>query len=722
MLLEGSRAARAEAAPAEGLSATDLARQAALDEELSAVGCVILDELHYLSDPERGPVWEEAIIHSPPHVTFVGLSATVSNADQVRDWMARVHGPTALVFHVERAVPLEHYFYLDGALHLVQDAAGRRVERFPGVGGEAKLARDRSRPRIYVFGGEDEPPRGAPAVPRTADAGATGASTRGTGRKMPNDAPASGPGAGADPAVPIRRQAPEPAEMLTALRKAGLLPCLYFLPGRRAVEVAAESAAGHLLVGPEQRARIHAAVQEWVRAMPAEDRRLDQVRRLVALLPRGIAFHHAGLLPGLKVMVETLFARGDLRAVFATDTLALGINVPARSVALGSLSKFDGVSMRLLTPNEYQQLTGRAGRRGMDAKGAAIIPYSPWDTFEAAFGQLTGPLLPVISAFTIRYNTILNLWRPHDMARLRGAVAASLREFQRYAGRGDDDRPEEGRRGRVRRSERRRDESRRDEAGWLSRPALRELTGTIWVLRTFGYIDGDDALTLQGHLLRAIFHPAGMVLTELLVHAELDTLGPAELAEVVSWFTFDDDRSVRTLDTLSQRLLAVRRDVYRAVRAVQQVESDEGVALSPGVADSFHGIALNWWRGMSLGGLLRRVDLAEGDLLVTLNQTIDLLQQLQGAVGQALDARDLWRGRPRDDPARDRLARLRPALENAWRGLLRGSVAQSRAVPSPAVPTPAPDVPLPMAEDEDAGEARRDLPEAAEPDADPPAE
>ena len=162
------------------------------------------------------------------------------------------------------------------------------------------------------------------------------------------------------------------------------------------------------------------------------------MQRLAALLPRGLAFHHAGLLPGLKVMVETLFQRGDLRAVFATDTLALGVNMPARSVVLGSLSKFDGTQMRLLTPNEYQQLTGRAGRRGMDAKGVAVIPYSPWDAFEPAFAALTGPLLPVTSAFTIRYNTVLNLWRAGDPNRLRTALAASLREFQRH---GLDSRP-----------------------------------------------------------------------------------------------------------------------------------------------------------------------------------------------------------------------------------------------------------------------------------------
>jgi superfamily II RNA helicase len=693
MLLEGSRAARratepAPAAAGEGeldvfaVTARDFARQAALDDELSGVGCVIFDELHYLSDPERGPVWEEAIIHSPAHVTFVGLSATVSNADQLCRWITEVHGPTGLVFHVERAVPLEHWFYLDGALHLVQSAEGLRVERFPNIGGEAKAARERNRPRVYVAG--DAP--------------------RGPGSTTPGNGQPGSAGQAAEEA-PVRREAPEPGEILTALRQVGLLPCLYFLPGRRAVEVAAESAAGHLLTSPEQRAQLHAEVQAWVRALPTEDQRLDQVRRLANLLPRGLAFHHAGLLPGLKVMVETLFARGDLRAVFATDTLALGINMPARSVVLGSLSKFDGTSMRLLTPNEYQQLTGRAGRRGMDAKGAAVIPYSPWDAFEPAFALLTGPLQPVISAFTLRYNTVLNLWTAGDQRRLRAAVAASLREFQRH---GSVRRPPAARRQRGARA------AEREPGAWLSRHAQRELDATIALLRRMGYIAPDDVLTVRGRLLRALFHPAGMPLVELCVTGALESLGPAELAEVVSWFTFDDDRSLRNQHVPSHRLREVRRAVYQALKTVQNAEYQEGLALSPGVSDDFYGVALNWWRGISLGGLLRQVDLAEGDLLVSLNQTIDLLQQVQGAVGQVVDSRDLWAAGGRSEALRQRLANLRPALDAAWRGLLRGSVAQSRAIPAMASPdltatpaTPA-SVALPMAEDADPAEARQD--------------
>jgi superfamily II RNA helicase len=451
---------------------------------------------------------------------------------------------------------------------------------------------------------------------------------------------------------------------------------------------------------------LHSTVQEWVKALPPDDQRLEQVGRLADLLPRGLGFHHAGLLPALKVWVETLFARGDLKAVFSTDTLALGINMPARCVVVGSLSKFDGEQMRLLTPNEYQQLTGRAGRRGMDAHGAAVIPYSPWDAFEPAFRALTAPLLPVTSAFAIRYNTVLNLWRPHDMERLRRAVAMSLREFQR-----SDRKRQRNEDWRLKTYGK--PPPHRAQEQTLGKAAAQELYATVYVLRALGYIDADDELSVRGRLLRAIFHSSGIVVADLLLSGALDELGPAEVAEVASWFTYDGDR-LRNLQTLSNRLAAARRQVWRAQRLVQDLELTNGLTVTQAIEESFHSVALRWWRGTSLGGLLRNIDLAEGDLLVSLNQTIDLLQQLQSAVGQTVDARDLWQAKDRRQErelaaTRERLARLRPALGAAWRGLLRGSVALSRTIPSMATP----DAPVaPMAEDTDPDEAHQDRVEA----------
>jgi hypothetical protein len=255
----------------------------------------------------------------------------------------------------------------------------------------------------------------------------------------------------------------------------------------------------------------------------------------------------------------------------------------------------------------------------------------------------------------------------------------------------------------------------------LSRRAAEELNATVYILRYLDYIGDDDELTVRGRLLRAIFHGSGLIVAELLLSGALDELGPAEVAEVISWFTYDSDR-LQNRQTLSQRLVGVRRALWRAQRTVQTPEQEYDLQVSPGIVESFHSVALEWWRGTTLSGLLRRIDLAEGDLLVILNQTIDLLQQVQSAVGQTLDARDLWqpRANPKEqrelDELRVRLTKLRPVLSAAWRGMLRGSVALSRALPSMTTPAlEEADAPLlAMAEDTDPEEVAQDRIEAVE--------
>ena len=622
--------------------------------------------------------------------------------------------------HEQRAVPLEHYYFLDNKLHLVQDAESNRVEHFPNIGGEAKLAQMMGRKRANMYGEDDEEEED-----EFWDEQTTTVWSSDEKQKVKR---------------PPQRKAPEPGEILTVLREADLLPCLYFLPGRRVVEEAAMSAALHLFTSEEEQELIKAEIGIWLEQLPKEDRNLQQVYSLTELLPRGLAFHHAGLLPGLKVLVETLFARGHLRAVFATDTLALGVNMPARSVVVGSLSKFDGQEMRLLTPNEYRQLTGRAGRRGMDVRGAAIIPYSPWEPFETSFQRITAELLPVTSSFIIRYNSVLNLWRPGDVQHLRRICASSLREYQRYLlweqreltrlekleMRYHTNKQKVNKKrakaveGATQALERRR---RSIGAYPLSRAGAAELDGTIFALRTLGYIGSDDTLTVKGRLLRGIFHPSGVLIIELIMLGALDELTAGDLAEVCSWFSFDNERRLNNRDVLNTSLKRVRGELWRIEQHVHGIEERANIMFTPGIVPDFHGVALAWSRGMSLGGLLRRIDLAEGDLLMLLNQTIDLIQQVQSAVGQVLDARDVWEqaspvlteGVTSERSAaahaksrieqlliqRERIERLRPLLAQAASSLLHGIIIQSRTVPSMAIRIGDELVPLDAEEDVD---------------------
>jgi len=356
--------------------------------DLDHVDCVIFDEIHYLADPERGTTWEEAIILCPEHVQLICLSATVSNAGEIAAWIGRTHRPIRLITHLERAVPLALSYFIDGKLHEVVDHTGARVKEFPHTGGELR--------RQVGRGGR------APHGRRQAE------------RATPE------------------MDEPQPREIVDVLAAKELLPAIYFLFSRNDCQAFAERLAvmrPHL-VTPSQRERIDATIEAVVGGLRPEDRELDQVQTIAALAQKGIGFHHAGLLPLLKQLVEVLFSRGLMQIVFATDTLALGVNMPARTVVIGRMSKWDGRRRRVLTPNEFQQMAGRAGRRGMDLAGQVVVPYSPWISFHDTMEVATGELHPVRSAFAIRYNTVLNLWDPPDGERVRSMLQQSLAQFQ----------------------------------------------------------------------------------------------------------------------------------------------------------------------------------------------------------------------------------------------------------------------------------------------------
>lgn len=357
--------------------------------ELWGVGCIIFDEIHYLADQERGTTWEEAIIMCPDYVQLVCLSATVTNAPEIADWISRTHKPVHLVTHLQRAVPLSLYYYLDGKINLVINEKGQQVLDF-NVGGELK-------------------------------------------RKMQNGGRFRGPTLEEDTPAQRERREPSPREIIEELERADLLPAIYFQFSRRDCEAAAEMCSMTRLKATRDRdwlRRVDEVLASYLDRLTPEDRKLEQVQFITHLARRGFGFHHAGLLAILKQLVEELFNKSLMRVVFATDTLALGVNMPARTVVIGGMSKYDGVSRRPLIPNEFQQMSGRAGRRGIDEQGHVVLPYSPWVTFHEALNIATGPLRPVESAFTMRYNSVLNLWDAPAGERVLRVMRASLLQFQ----------------------------------------------------------------------------------------------------------------------------------------------------------------------------------------------------------------------------------------------------------------------------------------------------
>ncbi|MFN3337280.1 MAG: helicase-related protein, partial [Thermomicrobium sp.] len=335
-------------------------------------------------DPERGTTWEESIILCPEHIQLICLSATVSNAQEIADWISRTHRPIELIVHTERAVPLALWYFYDKKLRLVIDHHGRQVADYSNVGGEIRALLSRG-------------------------------------------------GLTAERRREVEEAEPPPWEIIQALAAEDMLPAIYFLFNRRDCEDYATRLAMmrvNLVRDRATRQRIAQVVESFLASLRPEDRELGQVQTIVQLANKGIGFHHAGLLPVLKQLVEVLFTEGLMKVVFATETLALGVNMPARTVVIGRMTKWDGRRRRLLTPNEFQQMAGRAGRRGIDERGNIVVPYSPWITFKEVLAVATGELEPVRSAFTIRYNTVLNLWDPPRGDRVRQLFQESLAQYQ----------------------------------------------------------------------------------------------------------------------------------------------------------------------------------------------------------------------------------------------------------------------------------------------------
>ncbi|RZU48516.1 ATP-dependent RNA helicase HelY [Krasilnikovia cinnamomea] len=359
---------------------------------LRGLAYVVMDEVHYLADRFRGAVWEEVIIHLPASVTLVSLSATVSNYEEFADWLVTVRGRTEVVVSEHRPVPLwQHMLVGKRMFDLFHDAdAARKHDVHPEL-----LRYTREMMRRLELGERS-----------------TGPGYRG-GRS--------------------RRWLPPPrAEVVDRLEHAGLLPAILFIFSRNGCDAAVQQclAAGLRLTSVEERAEIRRIAEARVATIPAEDLSVLGYWEWLDGLERGIAAHHAGMLPAFKEAVEECFVRGLVKAVFATETLALGINMPARCVVLERLVKFNGEAHVDLTPGEYTQLTGRAGRRGIDVEGHAVVLWSPEVDPRHVAGLASTRTYPLRSSFRPSYNMAANLVGTVGAERARELLESSFAQFQ----------------------------------------------------------------------------------------------------------------------------------------------------------------------------------------------------------------------------------------------------------------------------------------------------
>jgi ATP-dependent RNA helicase HelY len=350
---------------------------------LDQLGFVVMDEVHYLADRFRGPVWEEVIIHLPQGVLLAALSATVSNAEEFGEWLGTVRGATDVIVDEHRPVPLwQQVMVGDRLLDLFVDEAHQRVN---------------------------------PELLRIARESARWPEQRRRGRRPNRD-----------------RLTPWRTDVVTELHDDHLLPGITFIFSRAGCDAAVQQclSAGLTLTTPQERRQIEEIVDARTMDLPHEDLGVLGYDTWREGLRRGIAAHHAGLLAMFKEVVEDLFQRGLVKMVFATETLALGINMPARTVVLERLVKWNGENHVDITPGEYTQLTGRAGRRGIDVEGHAVVVWHPGLDPQALAGLASTRTYPLRSSFRPSYNMAVSLIGRMGRTLARDILETSFAQFQ----------------------------------------------------------------------------------------------------------------------------------------------------------------------------------------------------------------------------------------------------------------------------------------------------
>jgi ATP-dependent RNA helicase HelY len=358
---------------------------------LSDLRFVVMDEVHYLADRFRGAVWEEILIHLPESIQVAALSATVSNAEEFGDWLQTVRGEMKVIVSEIRPVPLyQHVLFGNRLLDLF--SANTKVN---------------------------------PEILRLEKESLRSVKTRyssGHGKKQWRDS------AQITPTIKALGR----SEVIEKLDREGLLPAITFIFSRAQCDSAVRQcvASGLRLTNAEERSEIRQVITEKTKTLPEDDLIVLGYHEWVDSLERGIAAHHAGLLPAFKECVEELFQRGLIKAVFATETLALGINMPARTVVLEKLTKWNGESHVSVTPGEYTQLTGRAGRRGIDIEGNAVILWNKDIDSASAAGLASTRTYPLKSSFKPTYNMTINLISQFGAHRARTSLESSFAQFQ----------------------------------------------------------------------------------------------------------------------------------------------------------------------------------------------------------------------------------------------------------------------------------------------------
>ncbi len=333
---------------------------------LEDVEAVVLDECHYMNDSQRGTVWEESIIYCPKNIQLIALSATIANAEELTDWISQIHGQTTLIKSSYRPIPLNFYFStIQGLFPLLNEAQTAISTRL-----KAKRTPGRQRGRIS------------------------------------------------------REDCPSISLVISQMQEKQMLPAIYFIFSRRGCDRAVQDSGSLRLVNNEEARQLKVRIRDFLAANPSAGREGQ-----VEPLHRGIAAHHAGILPAWKGFVEELFQDGLVKLIFATETLAAGINMPARTTVISAISKRVDVGHRMLTASEFLQMAGRAGRRGMDERGYVVTLQTPFEGAKDSAKLALSDPNPLVSQFTPSYGMVLNLLQTHDINETHDLLEQSFSQY-----------------------------------------------------------------------------------------------------------------------------------------------------------------------------------------------------------------------------------------------------------------------------------------------------
>lgn len=531
---------------------TEIFRNTVVDEpeRFKDVSYVIFDEVHYLDDEERGTVWEESIIFAPEHIKIIALSATIPNLHTLAHWIRKVRGDNILVIEENhRPVPLKHLLFIEGY----------------GIGNiktmkklESKSSGDETRFRRHEF-------------------------------KWQKDWKNS---------------------LLDYLVQNNQIPCLYFLFKRKDCEIRARDNIKLNLLNDAERTKVNQIFVELCQryGLSLDD---ESVEFLSHLVNHGVAFHHAGMLPILKEIVEQLFTSGLIKLVFATETFAVGVNMPARSVVFDELAKFNGVRRTFLKAREYQQMAGRSGRRGMDEIGF-VYSYIEKPYLKSSITEriTTGTIEPVNSQFNLSYATLLNLY--HTLKdKIYTVCEKSLSNFQRHT---------------------------KKDAGSKHVKDIRlcfaetveQVRCKLKLLSRFDYTR-QGKLTRLGHFARQIYG-SELLITELFRRGILERLNPDELNLLAAAVVFES-RSREWYQKIPPEILRnVRKPVLEIDNYIYREEKRCNIIeLSKEPDFKISATAYAWSKGTGFHELSNWTNAADGDLIRTFRRAIQVLHQVERA-------------------------------------------------------------------------------------------